>query len=132
MSAQQNKKTRRATTQTTLFLIWLTSLAMIEKGSKRRLKKEIFIIVKNIVLTKNLFVVSNSWESPKDHTKKKCSGHLYFLLKTKVKFTTFRTLVAGYLRQVNQTHLSYKNYFSIFVLRWDVFKLIKNPFIKIK
>ena len=26
----------------------------------------------------------------------------------------------------------YRNYFSIFVLRWDVFKLIKNPFIKIK
>ena len=34
-------------------------LAMIEKKSKRRLKKEIFIIVKNIVLTKNWFVVSN-------------------------------------------------------------------------
>ena len=32
---------------------------MIEKGSKRRLKKEIFIIVKNITLTKNWFVVSN-------------------------------------------------------------------------
>ena len=35
------------------------SLAMIEKKSKRRLKKEIFIIVKNIVLTKNWFVFSN-------------------------------------------------------------------------
>ena len=35
------------------------SLAMIEKKSKRRLKKEIFIIVKNIVLNKNWFVVSN-------------------------------------------------------------------------
>ena len=32
---------------------------MTEKRSKRRLKKEIFIIVKNIVLTKNWFVFSN-------------------------------------------------------------------------
>ena len=30
-----------------------------EERSKRRLKKEIFIIVKNIVVTKNWFVVSN-------------------------------------------------------------------------
>ena len=34
-------------------------LAMIAKRSKRRLNKEIFIFVKNIVLTKNWFVVSN-------------------------------------------------------------------------
>ena len=34
-------------------------LVMIKKRSKRRLKKEIFIIVKNIVLSKNWFVVSN-------------------------------------------------------------------------
>ena len=34
-------------------------LAVIEKRSKHRLKKEIFISVKNIVLTKNWFVVSN-------------------------------------------------------------------------
>ena len=34
-------------------------LAMIEKKSKRRLEKEIFIFVKNFVLTKNWFVVSN-------------------------------------------------------------------------
>ena len=46
VSAQQNTKTRQATTQTTLFLIRSTFLAMIEKRSKRRLKKEIFIIVK--------------------------------------------------------------------------------------
>ena len=31
----------------------IPTLAKIEKKSKRRLKKEIFIIVKNIVLTKN-------------------------------------------------------------------------------
>ena len=58
-SAQQNKKARRATTQTTLFLILLTSLTMIQKRSRQRLKKEIFTIVKNIVLTKNWFIVSN-------------------------------------------------------------------------
>ena len=32
---------------------------VIKKRSKRSLKKEIFIIVKNIVLTKNWFVFSN-------------------------------------------------------------------------
>ena len=37
----------------------IPTLVKIEKKSKRRLKKEIFIIVKNIVLTKNWFVVSN-------------------------------------------------------------------------
>ena len=37
-----------------------------------------------------------------------------FLLKTTTKFTTFRT------------------WENIFVLRWGVVKLIKNPFIKIK
>ena len=40
--------------------------------------------------------------------------------------------VTEYLRQVNQTNFSYRNSFSIFVLRWDVVKLIKNRFIKIK
>ena len=41
-------------------------------------------------------------------------------------------LVTEYLRQVNQKHFSYRNWFVIFVLRWDVFKLFKNSFIKIK
>ena len=40
--------------------------------------------------------------------------------------------VTKYLRQVNKTDFLYRNYFSIFVLRWAVFKLIKNPFTKIK
>ena len=40
------------------------------KEIKRRLKKEIIIIVKNIVLTKNWFVVSNFWELPKHCTEK--------------------------------------------------------------
>ena len=70
VSAQQNRKTRRATTHSSLFLIWLTSLVMIEKRSKHRLKKEIFMIVKNIVLTKNWFVFNNFREFPKDHTEK--------------------------------------------------------------
>ena len=59
MSGQQNTKIRGATTHTALFLIWLTFLAIIEKRSKPRLKKEIFIFVKSIVLIKNWFVVSN-------------------------------------------------------------------------
>ena len=52
---------------------------MIEKRSKRRLKKKIFIIVKNIVLTKNWFIVSNFLGFPKDHTAKKCVGHTVLL-----------------------------------------------------
>ena len=40
------------------------------KTSKRRLKKEIFIVVDNIALTKKWSVVSNLWEFPKTHTKK--------------------------------------------------------------
>ena len=40
------------------------------KEIKTQTEKEIFIIVKNIVLTKNWFVVSNFWEFPKDHTEK--------------------------------------------------------------
>ena len=43
---------------------------MIEKRSQRRLKKEIFKIVKYIVLHKNWFVVSNFGELPKHRTEK--------------------------------------------------------------
>ena len=66
-------------------------LAMFEKRSKRRLKKEISIFVKNIVLPKNWFVDSNLLEFPKHHTEKYYSDYFYFLVKTKVKFTAFRT-----------------------------------------
>ena len=41
-------------------------------------------------------------------------------------------LATEYLRQVSKTHFSYRNYFSIFVLKLDVFKLVKNLFMKIK
>ena len=64
--------------------------AMIEKQLKCRLKKEIFIFVKSVVLTKNWFVVSNFSEFRMHHTEE-CPGDLYFILKTKVKFATFRT-----------------------------------------
>ena len=59
------------------------------KEIKSQAEKSLFIIVKNIALTKNWFILSNFWEFPKDHMEK-CSDHLY-LLKTKVNFTTFRT-----------------------------------------
>ena len=59
MSAQQNTKTRRATTQDYIVPDLIDFFAMIEKRPKRRLEKEIFIFAKNIVLTKNWFVVSN-------------------------------------------------------------------------
>ena len=36
----------------------------------KEIKKEIFMIVKNIGLTKNWFVVSNFWELPKHYTEK--------------------------------------------------------------
>ena len=41
-------------------------------------------------------------------------------------------VVTTYLTQVNQTNCSYRDYFSISILEWDDFKLIKNPFLKIK
>ena len=63
-------KTRRATSQATFFLIWLTFVAMIEKRSKRGLKKGILIFVKSIVLIKSWFVTNNFWEFPKHHTEK--------------------------------------------------------------
>ena len=126
----KNTKTRRATTQTTSFLIWLTFLAMTEKRSQDRLKKEIFIFAKNLVPTKNWFAVSNFYELPEHHMEKQCSGHFYFLLKTKVKLTTFsyKILKDSLIKQV----FPYRSYFSIFVLGWDVSKLIKNSFVKIK
>ena len=127
-SKTQNKASYNTTT---LFLICLTSLAMIKKRSKRRLKKEIFIIVKNIARTKIglLLVISENFLST--IRKNNVLIILYFLLKSKGNyFQNF--LITKYLRQVNQTHFSYRNCFSIFVLRWDLFRLIKNRFIKIK
>ena len=60
------------------------------KEIKTQIEKRNILYCKKNVLTKNWFVVNNFWEFPKDHTEK-CFGHLYFLLKTKVKFATFRT-----------------------------------------
>ena len=57
MSAQRNTKTKGATKQTTLFLIGLTFLAMIEKSSKHKLKKEIFIFVKILYELKIVFLL---------------------------------------------------------------------------
>ena len=94
--------------------------------------KKIFMIAKKIALNKSWFVVCNFWEFPKDHTEKNALVICISYLKLKL-FHYFQSfLVTEYLRRGNQTHFSYRNYYSIFVLRWDVFKLIKNPFIKIK
>ena len=100
------------------------------KRDQNILKKEILIFVKNIVLTKNWFVVSNLCEFPKHDTGKWGSGHVYFLLKTKVK-----SLISElFTYKVNNSLIKY-----IFCtettsvsLRRDVSKSIKNPFIKIK
>ena len=55
-----------------------------------------------------------------------------FLVK-KVKIHHFQNvLVTKYLRQINQTNLPNRNFLSIFVFRRYVFRLIKNPVIKIK
>ena len=62
LSVQQKTKAMRATTYAILFLIWMTLSKMIEKRSEHRLKKEIFIFVKNIVLSKNWFVASIFYE----------------------------------------------------------------------
>ena len=63
VSAQQNTKTRKATTQTALFLIWLTFLAMIEE-IRTQTEKEKFILLKNITLTENCFVANIFHEFP--------------------------------------------------------------------
>ena len=65
---------------------------MIEKRSEHRLKKEKFIFVKNIVLTRIWFVDSIFYEFPAHYMEKQCYCHLNFLLKTKAKFTNLRTL----------------------------------------
>ena len=44
-----------------------------------------------IMLTKTWLVVSIFYEFPEHYMEKQCSRHLYFLLKTKAKFTTFRS-----------------------------------------
>ena len=69
MAAQQNTKTRRATTGYIASNL-VGFLAMIEERSKNRLNKEIFIFVKNIVLTKNQFIVSVFHEFPEHHMEK--------------------------------------------------------------
>ena len=56
-----------------------------------------------------------------------------FHTKKQSKIPYFQNFsVTGYLRQVNQTDFSYINHFNTFVLRWDVFRFIKNLFTKIK
>ena len=60
-SAQQNKKTRRATIQTALFLILLTSLTMIQKRSRQRLKKEIFTILLAVISEDFLRTIRKSY-----------------------------------------------------------------------
>ena len=56
--------TKQTTTETRLFLNRLTFLAMIKMRSERRLKKQLFIFVKTIVLTKNWFAVNIIYEFP--------------------------------------------------------------------
>ena len=56
-------------------------------------------------MTKNWFVVSNFWEFSKHHTGKQCSGNLYLLLKTKVKFATselfsYKVLRSNSIKQI--------------------------------
>ena len=63
---------------------------MIEKRSKRRWKKGIPIFVKSIAVTKNWFLVSNFMNFLSIVRKDNVLA-MYFQLKTKVKFATFRT-----------------------------------------
>ena len=99
---------------------------------RHRLKKEIFIFVKNVLLIKNWFIVSDFSEYLLRHIEK-CSSHLYFLFKTKVKFTTFGIFqLPNTSEQLHQTNFLSRIYFIIFVQRCDIFKSIKNHFIKIK
>ena len=61
------------------------------KEIRTQIEKKKFVLVKNVVLTNNWFVVSVFHEFPEHRMKKYCSGYLYFLLKTKAKFTIFIT-----------------------------------------
>ena len=66
MSAQQNENKTSYHT----YYIFPDLFDFFGDDSKRKLKTEVFIIIKNVVLTKNWFVFSNFWKFPKDHTEK--------------------------------------------------------------
>ena len=99
---------------------------MIEKRSKRKLEKEIFIIVKNIVLIKIglLLVISDNFLSTirENNVLAICISYL------KPRLNSLLSELFIYKETTSNT----ENTSSIFVLRWDVFELIKNPFIKIQ
>ena len=101
------------------------------KEIKTQIEKRNIHNFTNIVLTKNWLALSNFLGSSKDHTEKIIFWPCVF--PTKIQIHYFQNfLVRKYLKQVNQTFFLYRNYFSIFVLRCDVFKLIKNRFVEIK
>ena len=113
-----------------MFLTWLTFLVIYEKRSKRRLKKEIFILAKFIFAIFTLYwlkiglllVISENFLSTfrkNNNSTKKLKSLLSELFSYKILKNS-----------THQTNFLYINYFSIFVLRWDVFKLTKSPFTK--
>ena len=69
VSAQQNRKTRRPTMQAIYFLDLIDFFGNHLKKIRTQ-KKEIFIFVKNIILTKNWFVVSIFYEFPEYYMEK--------------------------------------------------------------
>ena len=66
---RENKASYNVTGRATDYIVpdLIDFLVIIEKRSKNRLKKEIFIIIKNTVLIKNWFVVSNFCEFTDHH-----------------------------------------------------------------
>ena len=66
---RENKASYNVTGRATEYIVLdlIDFLVMIEERSKHRLKKEIFIIIKNTVLIKNWFVVSNFCEFTEHH-----------------------------------------------------------------
>ena len=94
--------------------------------------KNTYISVKNIVLTKNQFDIfsmnflSSIWKN---------NVLVIYISYWKPRLNSLLSKLFIYKivsERLNQTNFSYRSYFSIYVLRWDVSKSIKKPFIKIK
>ena len=59
------------------------------------------------------------------------TGHLYFLLKPKRSSLLSELFSYEILKKrLDQTNVSYRSYFSIFIFKWDVSESIKYSFIK--
>ena len=88
----------------------------VKRDKNIRLKKEI-ISVKNIILSKNYFVVSIFHELPEHIMKKWYSSYVYFHEKLKAKSLLSDLFSYKLLKgRLNQTKFSHRISFNIFIL----------------